>query len=113
MRMRNYLLTAFVGLFLCACNSENIIEQTKKEANESKETVSAEIMSFDSKDDFRKALEEYDATNGTVTRTSSSFQSADKAYNNSSEGDSTAEQIGFLVPDEKYRRFLNKDLRLL
>lgn len=111
--MRNYLLTAFVGLFLCACNSENIIEQTKKEANESKETVSAEIMSFDSKDDFRKALEEYDATNGTVTRTSSSFQSADKAYNNSSEGDSTAEQIGFLVPDEKYRRFLNKDLEII
>lgn len=113
MRIKNYLLTAFVGLCLCACNSEDVIEQTKKDTKESNETVSTEIMSFDSKDDLKKALEGYDATNGLATRASSSFPSADKAYNNSSEGDSTAEQIGFLVPDEKYRRFLNKDLEII
>ena len=98
---------------MCACNSGDIAEQVGKETKKSNETVSTEIMSFDSKDDFKKALDNYDVTKEFATRVSNSFPSADNAYKNSSETDFNAEQIGFLVPDEKFRHFLNKDLEIV
>ena len=69
-------------------------------------------MSFESKDAFKKALESYDITKGIKTRSSHSFSSADDIYNDFSEGNTNIEQIGFLIPDEKFRHFLNKNLEI-
>ncbi len=83
-------------------------EQLKNNFN-SPESVTAEIMSFDSKESFKKALDNYDIT----TRSPNSFSSSADVYKNSSEENSNIEQIGFLVPDEKFRHFLNKNLEII
>ncbi len=70
-------------------------------------------MSFDNKDAFTKALDNYDITKGYGTRATGSFYSADDIYNNSSGEDAEIEKIGFLVPDEKFRHFLNKNLEII
>lgn len=79
----------------------------------SHENVITDIMSFDNKDAFTKALDNYDITKGHGTRATGSFYSADDIYNNSSGEDAEIEKIGFLVPDEKFRHFLNKNLEII
>ncbi len=54
-----------------------------------------------------------DTTKGIKTRFSHSFSSADDIYNDFSEGNTNIEQIGFLIPDEKFRYFLNKNLEII
>lgn len=113
MKTKNYLLTILVGVSMCACNSEDIVEQEGKNNFNSPESATAEIMSFESKDAFKKALDSYDITKGITTRASHSFSSADNIYNDFSEENTNIEQIGFLVPDEKFRHFLNKNLEII
>lgn len=113
MKVRKILLTILVGVFMGACSSEDIVDQGKKNNFHSPESTSAEIMSFESKGAFKKALESYDITKGIKTRSSHSFSSADDIYNDFSEGNTNIEQIGFLIPDEKFRHFLNKNLEII
>ena len=56
MKVRKILLTILVGVFMGACSSEDIVDQGKKNNFHSPESTSAEIMSFESKDAFKKAL---------------------------------------------------------
>ena len=48
MKTKNYLLTILVGVSMCACNSEDIVEQEGKNNFNSPESATAEIMSFES-----------------------------------------------------------------
>lgn len=113
MKTTNYLLTISISLLICACNSEDIVEQVENKDFISHENVITDIMSFDNKDAFTKALDNYDITKGHGTRATGSFYSADDIYNNSSGEDAEIEKIGFLVPDEKFRHFLNKNLEII
>lgn len=71
-----------------------------------------EVLSFSSKEEFSEAIRNYDLDKKLVTRSSDSFYSADEYYDDAA-GDSVAEEIGFLVPDEKYRNFLNKNMEIV
>ena len=57
---------------MCACCSEDVAEQVEKNDFKSYEDVTSEIMSFDSKDDFKKALDNYDDTKN-ITRSLTAF----------------------------------------
>lgn len=70
-------------------------------------------MSFDSKEQFRQAVESFDTQVKGQTRASKQFYSAEELYENTSEGDVNGERIGFLIPDERYRSFLNKNLEII
>lgn len=113
MKTKNYLLTISIGLLVCACNSEDIVKQVENKDSKSHENVTTEILSFESRGAFMKALDNYDITKGQSTRATGSFYSADDIYNNSSGEDADIEKIGFLVPDEKFRHFLNKNLEII
>lgn len=112
MKAKNYLLTILVGLSMFACSLEDTVKTREENNSNSLEETTAEIMSFESKDAFKKALDSYDITKGE-TRSSHSFSSANNIYNDFSKENTNAEQIGFLVPDEKFRHFLNKNLEII
>lgn len=76
---KNCLMTVSVGLFMCACSSEDVAEQVEKNNFKSYEGVTSEIMSFDSRDDFRRALDNYEATKH-ITRSSIAFSSVEDTY---------------------------------
>ena len=105
-------MTVSVGLLMCACCSEDVAEQVEKNDFKSYEDVTSEIMSFDSKDDFKKALDNYDDTKN-ITRSLTAFSSIEDVYNNPSREGENTEEIGFLVPNEKIRHFLNKNLEII
>lgn len=105
-----YFALASTSLF-CACSAEDITKE--KETPAQTNASPTEIMSFSSKEDFQQALEDFDPTQRGLTRASNSFLSADDLYENAHEEDSEAEKIGFLIPDEKYRSFLNKNLEII
>lgn len=109
---KNYLMTVSVGLLMCACCSEDVAEQVEKNDFKSYEDVTSEIMTFDSKDDFKKALDNYDDTKN-ITRSLTAFSSIEDVYNNPSREGENTEEIGFLVPNEKIRHFLNKNLEII
>lgn len=98
-------------LLLNSCNSEDdYITETKVENSTSLEKKS-EILNFRSKEDFLSSLENLELSTSVKTKSASSFISADDMYNNDESYD--AEFISFLVPDEKYRHFLNKNLEII
>lgn len=99
-------------LLLNSCNSEDdyIHTETKVENSTSLEKKS-EILNFRSKEDFLSSLENLELSTGVKSKSASSFISADDMYNNDESYD--AEFISFLVPDEKYRHFLNKNLEII
>lgn len=51
--------------------------------------------------------------NPILTRASSSFVSAENIYEQENNENADNEYIGFLIPDEKYRNFFNKDLEII
>lgn len=55
MKTRNYLLSVLVGLSMCACDSGYIVDQELKSDYNSSENTTAEILSFETKDDFTKS----------------------------------------------------------
>ena len=97
---------------MCACSLEDSVKTREENNSNSLEETTAEIMSFESKDAFKKGLDSYDITKGE-TRSSHSFSSANNIYNDLSKENTNAEQIGFLVPDEKFIHFLNKNLEII
>ena len=97
---------------MCACSLEDTVKTREENNSNSLEETTAKIMSFESKDAFKKALDSYDITKEETT-SSHSFSSANNIYNDLSKENTNAEQIGFLVPDEIFRHFLNKNLEII
>lgn len=102
-----FFLCTFCTLYSCD-SDEALIAENSGQKNE--QTV--EVLSFSSKEEFSEAIRNYDLDKKLVTRSSDSFYSADEYYDDAA-GDSVAEEIGFLVPDEKYRNFLNKNMEIV
>ena len=101
------------SLILCACSTNDLVDANSIENPISNIDTSTGILSFSTKEDFENALENYNEGNTSITRGVKDFYSAEKLYDNSVQDDARTEKIGFLVPDEKYRRFLNKDLEII
>ena len=99
-----------IGTLANSCNSDDII---KEDYAKNLSSNSAEIMSFANKELFQQAIENSNLEKPVGTRAARSFYSANDAYENASEDDLSAEKIGFLVPDEKLRNLLNKDLEVI
>jgi len=55
MKAKNYLLTILVGLSMCACSLEDTVKTREENNSNSLEETTAEIMSFESKDAFKKS----------------------------------------------------------
>lgn len=91
-----------------ACASEDVLHEINDLSKDGLEQVNSEILSFESKEDFSNALEKFGKN--PLTRTASSFISAENIYE---EGSIDNESLGFLVPDDKFRHFLNKDLEII
>ena len=107
------LFMTLTSLILCACSTNDLVDANSIENPISNIDTSTGILSFSTKEDFENALENYNEGNTSITRGVKDFYSAEKLYDNSVQDDARIEKIGFLVPDEKYRRFLNKDLEII
>lgn len=57
---------------MCACSLEDTVKTREENNSNSLEETTAEFMSFESKDAFKKALDSYDITK-VETRSSHSF----------------------------------------
>lgn len=99
-----------VSTIVCSCSSDDVIREN---VMQSEGVNSSDILSFDSKEQFRQAVESFDTQVKGQTRASKQFYSAEELYENTSEGDVNGERIGFLIPDERYRSFLNKNLEII
>ena len=106
---KKLFFTLITCSFLFSCNSNDFLTE---ESNQSTNEEVVEIKSFDTKEDFNEALQDFDVANKLVTRANDSFYSADEYYDDAA-GDSIAEKIGFMVPDERYRNFLNKNMEII
>lgn len=97
---------------LCSCNNELPIENVQElQTHKSKED--SEILSFKNSEEFLSTIENFDLDNPILTRASSSFVSAENIYEQENNENADNEYIGFLIPDEKYRNFFNKDLEII
>lgn len=97
--------------FICSCNSGLPTDETQvlqKIKNQDETTV----LAFKSTQDFLSTIEKDELSNPVLTRASSSFVSAENVYEQG-EGNMENEYIGFLIPDEKYRKLFNKDLEII
>ena len=94
---------------LCSCNNELPIENVQ-ELQTPKSKEDSEILSFKNSEEFLSTIENFDLDNPILTRASSSFVSAENIYEQENNENADNEYIGFLIPDEKYRNFFNKDL---
>ena len=105
--MKHFFYSLLLLLFM-ACASEDVLHEINDLSKDGLEQVNSEILSFESKEDFSNALEKFGKN--PLTRTASSFISAENIYE---EGSIDNESLGFLVPDDKFRHFLNKDLEII
>ena len=97
---------------LCSCNNELPIENVQ-ELQTPKSKEDSEILSFKNSEEFLSTIENFDLDNPILTRASSSFVSAENIYEQENNENADNEYIGFLIPDEKYRNFFNKDLEII
>lgn len=97
---------------LCSCNNELPIENVQ-EVQKSNSKEESEILSFKNSKEFLSAIENLDLDNPIITRASSSFVSAENIYQQGNDENADNEYIGFLIPDEKYRNFFNKNLEII
>lgn len=104
-----FLLSSFFVSVICSC-TENLIEQERN--NVFPVISSEEILSFDSKERFQQAITNFDPKEVIKTRSGKTFYSAADLYDEQ-ENNKDVEDIGFLVPDEKYRNFLSKNLEII
>ena len=101
-----------LAAILCSCNNELPFENIQEVQIPTLQEES-EILSFKNSEEFLSTIEKFDLENPISTRASSSFVSAEKIYEQENNENEDNEYIGFLIPDEKYRNFFNKDLEII
>ena len=100
-----------LAAIFCSCNNELPLENVQEPQNLKNQGESA-ILSFKSREDFLSTIENFNPENPVLTRSGLSFVSAENIYEQEDEN-AENELIGFLIPDEKYRNFFNKDLEII
>lgn len=109
MKGLNYFIC--LTTILCSCNNELPFENDQ-ETQDFKNQEESSILRFNSTEEFLSTIENFNLENPILTRASSSFVSAEDVYEQEDEN-ADNEYIGFLIPDEKYRNFFNKDLEII
>lgn len=109
MKGLNYFIC--LTTILCSCNNELPFENVQ-ETQDFKNQEESSILRFNSTEEFLSTIENFNLENPILTRASSSFVSAEDVYEQEDEN-ADNEYIGFLIPDEKYRNFFNKDLEII
>lgn len=97
---------------LYSCNNDYPIDnlQERQMLNPEKES---NILNFKNSEEFLSTIENFDLNKPILTRSNSNFISAENVYEQESTENQDNEHIGFLIPDEKYRHFFNKDLEII
>lgn len=103
-------LLSIIILLSSSCSFNDVLDENEIKQKEEKVSKERNILSFNSKEEFNRIFEEYDLSYNK-TRGLPDFESSNEVYENSN--DSLTEKIGFLVPNEKMRHFLNKDLEII
>lgn len=97
---------------LYSCNNDYPIDNLQERQTLNPEEES-NILNFKNSEEFLSTIENFDLNKPISTRSNSNFISAENVYEQESTENQDNEHIGFLIPDEKYRHFFNKDLEII
>ena len=107
--MKKKIIIALTSFVLFSCNSEQIISDVSTQTTHEE----TQIREFKNKESFIQAVEHMNLDKIRKTRAGDNFISAEEIYSETEDGKDSIEQIGFILPDERYRNILNKDLEVI
>ena len=97
---------------LCWCKNEVGIENVE-EVESGKWKEDWEIVSFKNWEELLWRIEKLELDNGILRRGSWCFVCGENMYEEEKNENGDNEYIGFVIGDEKYRNFLNKDVEII